>query len=372
MLDEATSALDTETEREIQRALAELAKGRSSLSIAHRLSTIINSDQIVVMKDGQVVEQGGYKELIDQGGAFATMWKKQIFTEAEMVAQLESGSSTGDPIKLAAEDSKAPSRQISKEKMKAVQEDVEEAVKEILEPSKGFQVGVESTQPEGVSDDIVEPKPTSRSNPTDAINPFINSDSDDSPEPTANVSPTLSPSAAAPAPAPSPIPPPESVETPITQPSTLPSINTSPERSSPVRSISPGPFAVTGAAFPPMPRMTSSTSQRSDLSTHAVTGGPQTESPSASSTDLPEAAKEDKRRKRLSSLKGFVRRISDQGVSRSNSLKGLSQTSGTSKGGEEADEATALIGKNISAGSTPQGEEKRKKRLSLVRGKSDK
>lgn len=88
MLDEATSALDTETEREIQRALAELvrshiaasgaaltlqAKGRSSLSIAHRLSTIINSDQIVVMKDGQVIEHGGYKELLEQQGTFASM-----------------------------------------------------------------------------------------------------------------------------------------------------------------------------------------------------------------------------------------------------------------------------------------------------------
>ncbi len=49
------------------------AKGRSSLSIAHRLSTIINSDQIVVMKDGQVIENGGYKELLDMNGNFATM-----------------------------------------------------------------------------------------------------------------------------------------------------------------------------------------------------------------------------------------------------------------------------------------------------------
>ncbi|ORY23417.1 ATP-binding cassette, sub-family B, member 6, isoform CRA_f [Naematelia encephala] len=73
VLDEATSALDTETEREIQKALAELAKGRSSLSIAHRLSTIINSDQIVVMKDGSVIENGTYKELLELDGAFASM-----------------------------------------------------------------------------------------------------------------------------------------------------------------------------------------------------------------------------------------------------------------------------------------------------------
>jgi ATP-binding cassette subfamily B (MDR/TAP) protein 6 len=73
VLDEATSALDTETEREIQRSLAELAANRSSLSIAHRLSTIINSDQIVVMKNGAVIEHGTYHDLIEMGGQFAAM-----------------------------------------------------------------------------------------------------------------------------------------------------------------------------------------------------------------------------------------------------------------------------------------------------------
>jgi ATP-binding cassette subfamily B (MDR/TAP) protein 6 len=73
VLDEATSALDTETEREIQKALAELAEGRSSLSIAHRLSTVINSDQIVVMKDGSVIEHGSYRELLNIGGHFSRM-----------------------------------------------------------------------------------------------------------------------------------------------------------------------------------------------------------------------------------------------------------------------------------------------------------
>lgn len=73
VLDEATSALDTETEREIQRSLAELAANRSSLSIAHRLSTIINSDQIVVMKNGAVIEHGTYHDLIEMDGHFAAM-----------------------------------------------------------------------------------------------------------------------------------------------------------------------------------------------------------------------------------------------------------------------------------------------------------
>lgn len=73
VLDEATSALDTETEREIQKSLHELALNRSSLSIAHRLSTIINSNVIVVMKDGKVIEQGNYHQLLDLGGQFSTM-----------------------------------------------------------------------------------------------------------------------------------------------------------------------------------------------------------------------------------------------------------------------------------------------------------
>ncbi|OCF30343.1 hypothetical protein I316_08014 [Kwoniella heveanensis BCC8398] len=85
VLDEATSALDTETEREIQKSLSALAKGRSSLSIAHRLSTIINSDKIVVMKNGQILESGEYKELIEMNGTFAKMWKRQIYTEAELL-----------------------------------------------------------------------------------------------------------------------------------------------------------------------------------------------------------------------------------------------------------------------------------------------
>lgn len=89
VLDEATSALDTETEREIQKAIADLSRGRSSLSIAHRLSTIINSDQIVVMKDGLVEEHGSYTHLMELDGHFASMWRKQILTEAEMVASVD-------------------------------------------------------------------------------------------------------------------------------------------------------------------------------------------------------------------------------------------------------------------------------------------
>ncbi|THH20779.1 hypothetical protein EW146_g623 [Bondarzewia mesenterica] len=78
LLDEATSALDTSTERDIQKALQNLVQGRSSLSIAHRLSTISSADLILVLKDGQIVEQGSHRELLEQNGVFASMWADQI------------------------------------------------------------------------------------------------------------------------------------------------------------------------------------------------------------------------------------------------------------------------------------------------------
>ncbi|KAH8093897.1 hypothetical protein BXZ70DRAFT_948370 [Cristinia sonorae] len=78
LLDEATSALDTSTEKDIQKALQHLVEGRSSLSIAHRLSTISSADLILVLKDGQIIEQGTHSELLAQDGAFAAMWADQV------------------------------------------------------------------------------------------------------------------------------------------------------------------------------------------------------------------------------------------------------------------------------------------------------
>ena len=68
ILDEATSALDSVSERLIQESLEKLAVGRTVIAIAHRLSTIIRADKVVVLEHGQIVEQGGYQELLEQRG----------------------------------------------------------------------------------------------------------------------------------------------------------------------------------------------------------------------------------------------------------------------------------------------------------------
>lgn len=77
ILDEATSALDTESELVVQKALESVMKNRTSLVIAHRLSTIRNADQIIVMKKGEVVEQGTHQELIDQNGYYKSLCEVQ-------------------------------------------------------------------------------------------------------------------------------------------------------------------------------------------------------------------------------------------------------------------------------------------------------
>ncbi|WP_458527359.1 lipid A export permease/ATP-binding protein MsbA [Onishia taeanensis] len=78
ILDEATSALDSESERYIQKALEEVCRGRTTFVIAHRLSTIERADRILVMEQGEIVEQGRHAELIDRQGAYAALHQLQF------------------------------------------------------------------------------------------------------------------------------------------------------------------------------------------------------------------------------------------------------------------------------------------------------
>lgn len=80
ILDEATSSVDTRTELKIQEAMDNMTKGRTSFVIAHRLSTIKNADIILVMKDGDIIEQGNHKQLLSQNGFYASLYNSQFET----------------------------------------------------------------------------------------------------------------------------------------------------------------------------------------------------------------------------------------------------------------------------------------------------
>ncbi|WGF87164.1 ABC transporter ATP-binding protein [Marinivivus vitaminiproducens] len=91
VLDEATSALDTESERAIQKALVEAGKGRTVMAVAHRLSTLTSFDRIIVIVNGEIVEEGPPTELMRAGGMFETLWSLQ----AEALETAGSGSADG-------------------------------------------------------------------------------------------------------------------------------------------------------------------------------------------------------------------------------------------------------------------------------------
>ncbi len=92
ILDEATSALDSGTEREVQVALAEAARGRTTLAVAHRLSTIAGADQILVLDAGRIAERGTHMELLTRDGLYAQMWRRQAEAGEGMAV---SGPETG-------------------------------------------------------------------------------------------------------------------------------------------------------------------------------------------------------------------------------------------------------------------------------------
>ncbi|MEE1071790.1 MAG: ATP-binding cassette domain-containing protein, partial [Cellulosilyticum sp.] len=78
ILDEATSSIDTRTEMKIQSAFNKMMEGRTSFIVAHRLSTIQNADVILVMKDGNIIEQGNHESLLKQNGFYAHLYNSQF------------------------------------------------------------------------------------------------------------------------------------------------------------------------------------------------------------------------------------------------------------------------------------------------------
>ncbi|KAE8740122.1 ABC-transporter, subfamily B member 03 [Frankliniella occidentalis] len=90
LLDEATSALDTQTERNIQAALHKVCADRTTVIVAHRLSTIIHADEIIVLKEGEIVERGRHEELITQESVYADMWQQQLKNDNEALKESNS------------------------------------------------------------------------------------------------------------------------------------------------------------------------------------------------------------------------------------------------------------------------------------------
>ena len=78
ILDEATSNIDSRTEQQIQKAMYALMEGRTCFVIAHRLSTIQNADEILVVKDGNVIEQGNHQALMEKNGFYSALYRSQF------------------------------------------------------------------------------------------------------------------------------------------------------------------------------------------------------------------------------------------------------------------------------------------------------
>jgi ATP-binding cassette subfamily B protein len=100
VLDEATSALDSHTEHEIQEALEQVSRNRTTLVIAHRLSTIVGADEIIVLDQGRIAERGTHAGLLASGGLYASMWNRQREAREarERLAQIGDDRMTGAPL----------------------------------------------------------------------------------------------------------------------------------------------------------------------------------------------------------------------------------------------------------------------------------
>jgi len=104
ILDDSTSSVDTQTELQIQRALINLMHGRTTFVIAHRLSTVHRADLILVMDDGQIVEQGTHMELLAQGGLYREIYALQLSDQESFHEAIESFGTPAETSSLTREE----------------------------------------------------------------------------------------------------------------------------------------------------------------------------------------------------------------------------------------------------------------------------